>query len=121
MPRSQDIDRHVGNRVAKSDRAQNDRTSRGPRAPRWARVCAIVGCVLMVVSGAVLITGQALIARYAGSVQNKNLFGEPAAGSPKQKVSDIKGPLNILLVGIDPRDSHTAPLSDSIIVVHVPE
>ena len=86
-------------------------------APLWARVCAIVGCVLMVVSGGVLITSQVLVARYAGSVQTKNLFGDAAAAT---KRSDIKGPLNILLVGIDPRDSTTAPLSDSIIVVHVP-
>jgi LCP family protein required for cell wall assembly len=86
--------------------------------PLWARVCAIVGCVLMVVSGGVLITSQVLVTRYAGAVQTKNLFGDSAAGATKG--SDIKGPLNILLVGIDPRNNTTAPLSDSIIVVHVP-
>jgi LCP family protein required for cell wall assembly len=73
----------------------------------------------MVSSGGLLVTGQALIARYANAVTTKDLFGPPAEGAPK-KVSDIKGPLNILLVGIDPRDDHTAPLSDSIIVVNVP-
>ncbi|KUL23332.1 LCP family protein [Actinoplanes awajinensis] len=31
----------------------------------------------------------------------------------------IRGPLNVLLVGIDPRNDHTAPLADSIIVAHV--
>ncbi len=35
-------------------------------------------------------------------------------------MSDIKGPLNILLVGIDPRSDEQTPLSDSIIVAHVP-
>jgi polyisoprenyl-teichoic acid--peptidoglycan teichoic acid transferase len=91
------------------------------RAPLWARLCAIFGCVLMVVSGGVLVTSQVLVSRYAGAVQTKNLFGDAAAGSTKKAVSNIKGPLNILLVGIDPRDATTAPLSDSIIVVHVPE
>ena len=74
----------------------------------------------MVVSGGVLVTSQVLIARYTGAVQTKDLFGDPAAANVK--VSDIKkGPLNILLVGIDPRNDTTAPLSDSIIVVHVDE
>lgn len=32
----------------------------------------------------------------------------------------VTGPLNLLLVGIDPRNDHTAPLADSIIVAHIP-
>jgi LCP family protein required for cell wall assembly len=87
------------------------------RTPLWARLCAIVGCILMVLSGGALVTSQVLVARYAGAVETKNLFGDKAAAAKK---SDIKGPLNILLVGIDPRDEYRAPLSDSIIVVHVP-
>jgi len=71
----------------------------------------------MLLSGAALITGQLVLARYAGAVQTKDLFGDQAAAA---KVSDIKGPLNILLVGIDPRNDEQTPLSDSIIVVHVP-
>ena len=86
------------------------------RAPLWARLCAIVGCVLMVVSGGVLVTAKILLDRYANSVHTEDLFGDPAVAA---KVSDLKGPLNILLVGIDPRDANTAPLSDSIIIVHV--
>jgi LCP family protein required for cell wall assembly len=87
------------------------------RAPTWARLCAIFGCVLMVLSGGALITGQVVMARYAGAVENKDLFGNEASDT---KVSDIKGPLNILLAGIDPRTDEQTPLSDSIIVVHIP-
>ncbi len=50
------------------------------RAPLWARLCAIFGCVLMVLSGSAIIGGQVLIARYAGAVETKNLFGDKAAG-----------------------------------------
>jgi LCP family protein required for cell wall assembly len=75
----------------------------------------------MVLSGGALVTSQVLVARYANAVQTKDLFGNAASGATKQQVSDIKGPLNILLVGIDPRNDTTAPLSDSIIVVHVPK
>ena len=73
----------------------------------------------MVVSGGALVTSQVLIARYTGAVETQNLFGNDAAAATKK--SDIKGPLNLLLVGIDPRDANTAPLSDSIIVVHIPK
>jgi LCP family protein required for cell wall assembly len=73
----------------------------------------------MVVSGGALVTTQVLVSRYANAVETKDLFGNAAAA--KEAVSDIKGPLNILLVGIDPRNDTTAPLSDSIIVVHIPK
>jgi LCP family protein required for cell wall assembly len=85
----------------------------------WARLCAIFGCILMVISGGVLVTGQVLRARYADAVGTGDLFGDEAAAAT-QKVSDIKGAQNILLVGIDPRTDTQTPLSDSIIVVHVP-
>jgi len=74
----------------------------------------------MVLSGGALVTSQVLVSRYANAVQTKDLFGNATSGSARQPVSDIKGPLNILLVGIDPRNDTTAPLSDSIIVVHIP-
>jgi len=85
------------------------------RAPLWARLCATFGCVLMLSSGGLLIAGRAALSRYAGAVQNKDLFSDSAGA----RVSDIAGPLNILLVGIDPRTDEQTPLSDSIIVVHV--
>jgi anionic cell wall polymer biosynthesis LytR-Cps2A-Psr (LCP) family protein len=114
------INRHGGDLVANSENPKTDKPQRGRKAPLWARLCAIFGCILMVGSGGVLVTSQVLVARYAGAVQTKDLFGDAAAGAEKQKVSDIKGPVNILLAGIDPRDSKRAPLSDSIIVVSVP-
>jgi len=85
--------------------------------PRWARICTILGAILMVVSGGLLVTSSALMARYAGAVTTENLFGDEAAA---QKPSDIKGPLNILLVGIDPRVPTEPPLADSIMILHVP-
>lgn len=87
------------------------------RTPLWARLCAVFGCVLMMASGAAIVASKLLVARYENAVHNQDLFGDTAAAD---RPSDIRGPLNILLVGIDPRDATTAPLSDSIIVVHVP-
>jgi LCP family protein required for cell wall assembly len=105
--------------TAKSDKPKDAKSRTGRRSPLWARLCAIVGSILMVLSGGALVTSQVLVARYSGSVDQQDLFDDGASAATKEKVSDIKGPLNILLVGVDPRDSRTAPLSDSIIVVHV--
>ncbi|GID25581.1 LCP family protein [Paractinoplanes brasiliensis] len=92
----------------------------GKRTPLWARLCAIFGCVLMVVAGGALVAQQVLVSRYAGSIETQNLLGAPAAKADA-KAADITGPLNILLVGIDPRSDEQTPLSDSIIVAHIPK
>ncbi|WP_443607007.1 LCP family protein [Actinoplanes flavus] len=93
----------------------------GRRAPLWARLSAGAGCVLMVVSGGVLVSGQALIARYTNGIDAPGtLIGDPAPGATRRS-ADIEGPLDILLAGIDPRDDSQAPRSDSIIVAHIPE
>ncbi|WP_436526840.1 LCP family protein [Actinoplanes sp. HUAS TT8] len=90
------------------------------RTPLWARLSAVFGAVLMLTSGVVLVTGSALIAEYTGSIEaDGSLIGAPAAGATRGS-AEIKGPMNILMAGIDPRDDHTAPLSDSIIVAHIP-
>lgn len=86
--------------------------------PRWAQVCTIFGIVLMMFSGTTLVGAEALMSRYEGAVGKGDLFGDQAAGAARK--SDIKGPVNILLVGIDPRDDTTPPLADSIMVLHVP-
>ncbi len=88
--------------------------------PRWAQLCTIFGVVLMMLSGTSLVGAEALMARYEGAVGKADLFGDQAAGATERK-SDIKGPLNILLVGIDPRNETTPPLADAIMVLHVPE
>ncbi|NMO56015.1 LCP family protein [Actinoplanes sp. TBRC 11911] len=75
----------------------------------------------MVLGGGALVTTQVLEARYAGAVDQKDLFGgNAAAAGADQEAPDIKGAQNILLVGIDPRTDEQTPLSDSIIVAHIP-
>ena len=88
------------------------------RAPLWARLCAVIGCLIVFTSGGTLVTGQTLIAKYTGGITDEGLLdGESANAAPKE---DIKGPLTILLVGIDPRNPTTPPLSDSIVIAHIP-
>ncbi|MCX4470313.1 LCP family protein [Micromonospora sp. NBC_01655] len=105
--------------VGKAGKGGRKKPSIWSGVPRWARVCTVFGAVLMLLSGAVLVGYEALLSRYEGAVGKGDLFGDQAAGAQERK-SDIKGPLNILLVGIDPRDPETPPLADSVMVLHVP-
>ncbi|WP_422773413.1 LCP family protein [Plantactinospora sp. WMMC1484] len=97
-----------------------EKRRRKSAVPLWARLCAIFGAVLVVLSGGTLVGLETVLARFEGAVTEQDLFGDQAAGAAEKK-SDIKGPLNILLVGIDPRKPETPPLADSIMVLHVNE
>ncbi|WP_245674342.1 MULTISPECIES: LCP family protein [Actinoplanes] len=89
------------------------------RFPLWIVFYLITGLLLMLASGGALAAEQAVYARI-GSVQDDTLFVEVPAKGPEEPESDIEGPLNILMVGIDPRNATEAPRSDSILVAHIP-
>ena len=76
------------------------------RSPLWARLCALFGSVLMV-SARRAHHRQVLIANYAGAVAPTTSSATLPGRGRKPAASDIKGPLNLLLVGIDPRDDET--------------
>ena len=86
-------------------------------SPLWARLCLVIGLLLVFGSGASLVGGELLIARYAGAVDQQHLLGAAAATA-----KSIDGPINLLLVGIDerPNDSADGARADSIIIMHVP-
>jgi polyisoprenyl-teichoic acid--peptidoglycan teichoic acid transferase len=88
-----------------------------PGGPLWARVLVVVGALLMMASGGVIIGGRYLINRYADAVDQRQFTGNAAV--PKV---NIKGEVNLLLVGIDERpDTPDSVRADSIIVVHIPD
>ncbi|MBG0564089.1 LCP family protein [Actinoplanes aureus] len=72
------------------------------RAPLWARLGVVFGSLLLVPAGGALVAARAGLAGHS-----------PAQAIPA-------GALNLLLVGIDPRGTHIAPLADTIIVAHIP-
>ncbi|BEL12481.1 hypothetical protein Q0Z83_106720 [Actinoplanes sichuanensis] len=95
------------------------------RSPLWARICVGLGAVVLLAGGGTLVAGQALVSKYTDAITDDSLLapiaGKPAeAAAPPEPESDIEGAVNILLVGIDPRDDHTAPLADSIVIAHIP-
>jgi polyisoprenyl-teichoic acid--peptidoglycan teichoic acid transferase len=106
-------------------------------SPRWVRFCTFLGVALLVASGLVVIGVSVLQERYEGRVVTADLFGDsddfaPLAAATAQpeygrtrtlapESVDIDGPLDLLLVGIDPRPNEPArpPLADAIMVLHI--
>jgi LCP family protein required for cell wall assembly len=94
----------------------------GGRRWRWGALIAVVALLL---AGGTLAIAQAARSRF--DVPSAELFlPDPSpSGSPTPTVepgAGITGPLNILLVGIDPRVSvpNWRPNADAVMVLHVP-
>lgn len=82
----------------------------------------LVGALLTLLSGAAVAGARVLVARYAGSVHRADLFADDATATPDRPGADLTGPLNLLLVGIDPRAgvADWIPRADAVVLVHVP-
>jgi polyisoprenyl-teichoic acid--peptidoglycan teichoic acid transferase len=81
----------------------------------------VLGALLMTASGGVLVGGKLLIGRYVSTIDQQNLLGAEAATDRKGHAS-IRGPINLLMVGIDERVNNPEflPHADSIIILHIP-
>ena len=90
------------------------------RSPLWAKLLVVAGAVLLLTSGTALAGVTYALERIDQTIEQRDLFGDPDPTEPP--TSDVTGPLNILLVGIDTRPSrpNDTPLADSIIIVHIP-
>jgi polyisoprenyl-teichoic acid--peptidoglycan teichoic acid transferase len=91
------------------------------RSPLWAKMLVITGAVLLLTSGTAIAGVNYALDRLDETIEQRDLFGElNADGEP---VSDISGPLTVLLAGLDTRPSrpHEAPRADAVIIVHIPE
>jgi polyisoprenyl-teichoic acid--peptidoglycan teichoic acid transferase len=82
----------------------------------WTVFSIVLGTLLVVSSGGLLVAKEVVLGKFDAASAGEDLLG----GGSGEK-SEIKGPINVLMVGIDPRDDVTPPLADSIIVAHIPE
>jgi anionic cell wall polymer biosynthesis LytR-Cps2A-Psr (LCP) family protein len=95
-----------------------------PRRRRWRWIAAIAALLALLATGALAAT--LLQVRYA--IPEADLFGDgdatpsPTPSPAPEPGADITGPLNILLVGIDPRESQPTwvPNADAVLIFHVP-
>lgn len=89
--------------------------------PLWARITLIFGAVLMLTSGVALVGGKVMIDQATGNIDQRNLLGD-AGKSDAEGGADLKGPIDMLLLGVDARASWAPDdvRADSIIVLHIP-
>lgn len=104
----------------------------GPRAvrrradrratPLWARLCTVFGALLLMLSVSTAGASWALSARYESNVKRTKILGDV----PSSNAGDsIKGPLNLLLLGSDSRESQLGSKaedqtrSDTIMLIHL--
>ncbi|GGK19092.1 transcriptional regulator [Pilimelia terevasa] len=90
------------------------------KSPLWARLCVAGGVALAVLAGGSLTATTVLASRVDNAVGKGDLFGDGAEAAEGAK--DLRGPMNILLAGIDPREWEDNPdlRADSVLVMHVP-
>lgn len=94
--------------------------TRRRRDPLWARLLVMVGALLMMVSGGLIVSGKAIVAKLTGSVREAPLLGG-AGVAPEKAGKVLDGALNILMVGIDERPTGTDLVrADSILILHIP-
>jgi LCP family protein required for cell wall assembly len=91
------------------------------KAPLWARLMLIFGAVLMLVSGTGVVGSKLLIGSATSSVTQQNLLGDTKK-TTAQGGNDLKGPIDILLMGVDARKRWAVDdlRSDTLIVLHIP-
>ncbi|TDC41058.1 LCP family protein [Micromonospora sp. KC213] len=89
--------------------------------PLWARLTVVAGAVLMMTSGVAIVGSKALISQATGNIAQKNLLGG-AGKTDAEGGADLKGPIDMLLLGVDARERWAADdvRADSIIVLHIP-
>jgi anionic cell wall polymer biosynthesis LytR-Cps2A-Psr (LCP) family protein len=95
---------------------------------KQVRLYVVLGAVAVVVLGTGIFVGVQLLSnRVNNSIQQADLFGT-ATATPTTPSSttpppghDIKGPLNILLVGVDTRvaEKDWVPHADAVMIMHV--
>ncbi|MEV4705361.1 LCP family protein [Actinoplanes sp. NPDC049316] len=89
--------------------------------PLWAKVTVVFGAVLMMGSGAGVAGTKWLVSNATDAVTQENLLGGNQKGTAEGG-GDIKGPIDILLMGVDARKRWAVDdlRSDTIIALHIP-
>ncbi len=108
--------RRPGGDPPRRPRASRSRPARKkPKDPIWAKLCVIMGALVMVVAGAAVVLPRVLANWAVSNIPRANLVPQGLQGK------DISGPINFLLLGMDQRlGSNDLIRADTIIIVHIP-
>ncbi|WP_084742163.1 LCP family protein [Cryptosporangium aurantiacum] len=92
-----------------------------PKAPPWAKVCVILGTVLVVLAGGTLTAAYGLSQRYESKLKRADILGDLS----EEQSTYTEGPLNFLILGSDNRTQdesfaqNEGTRSDTIMLAHV--
>ncbi|GAB1688489.1 LCP family protein [Krasilnikovia sp. M28-CT-15] len=91
-------------------------------SPLWARLTVVLGTLLMLGSGAGLLGSKWVIASATGAITQDNLIGDTKKATTGKGGDPLKGPIDLLLMGVDARKRWAVDdlRSDTIIVLHIP-
>lgn len=95
--------------------SQGEKPRKAKISPRWAKLCVIVGAVVMVASGAIVAGPRLLLSFATKDIPKVDALPEPPPS--------IDGPINILLLGMDARPEDggaNGARADTIIIAHIP-
>ena len=86
------------------------------RSPLWTKFAVGIGALVFLAAGGAMVAVPLLLKTIDNSVQTVNLLGSTGAGR------SIDGAINLLMVGLDTRDSNPSlgSRADSIMIAHVP-
>ncbi|QSB05023.1 LCP family protein [Natronoglycomyces albus] len=88
------------------------------RSPWWAHAMVVFGAMVMVISGGAAVVGQVAINTVNHSVGSEDLLGEDRL----EIGSNVEGPLNFLILGVDQRVQSDKPgMANAIMIFHIDE
>ncbi|RZU51095.1 LytR family transcriptional attenuator [Krasilnikovia cinnamomea] len=92
------------------------------RSPLWARLTVVLGTLLMLGSAAGLVGSKMVIASATGAITTDDLIGDSKKSSAGKGGDPLKGPIDLLLLGVDARKRWAVDdlRADTIIVLHIP-
>jgi LCP family protein required for cell wall assembly len=92
------------------------------KAPLWAKFMMVIGVLLMLTSGAGIVGSKWLLGSATKAVTQQNLLGDTKKTVAQGGGDNLKGPIDILLMGVDARKRWAVDdlRSDTLIVLHIP-
>jgi anionic cell wall polymer biosynthesis LytR-Cps2A-Psr (LCP) family protein len=87
------------------------------RDPLWAKICVIIGALIMVGSGAIVVVPKVIANWATDNIPREDLI------PPELRGDNIDGAINLLLLGMDERaNNSTQPIrADTIMIVNIPK
>jgi LCP family protein required for cell wall assembly len=109
-------------RPGQSTRSAKDAPAgRKHRSPLWAKLVVVLGAIIMLgsLSGVFVVRGA--LGQIDAALPQTDLLGSQGQGATTFTGNSIKGPINVLLVGVDTRPTgNIGSHADTMIIAHIP-